>query len=62
MGYLDDKTAMDRICALLDGTEWDSDTASDIADIVQFTGRNVRDPEYVDDPIGDVIRRNRKEG
>lgn len=43
--YLDDKTAMDRIHALLDGTEWDSDTVSEIADIIEFTGRDIRDPD-----------------
>ena len=38
-----DTAAMDEIAALLDGEEWDSDTAFDIAVIVRRTGRYVGD-------------------
>lgn len=41
---LSDTEAMVRIHALLDGTEWDSDTASDIAEVLRETGRTIREP------------------
>ena len=40
----DDAGALDAIHALLDGREWDSDTADDIAAIVRATGREIREP------------------
>jgi hypothetical protein len=43
-----DKEALDRIAAMLDGTEWDSDTMSRVADIVMSTGRTVRDPSEME--------------
>lgn len=36
-----DSQAMDKIAALLDGTEWDSTTISEVAEIVAATGRRV---------------------
>ena len=45
-----DDAALNRIFELLDGTEWDSDTAGDIAEVVTLTGRGpIREPQEVDD-------------
>ena len=41
----DDTTILNAIHAVLDGTEWDSDTTVAIADLVQATGRVIRQPE-----------------
>ena len=38
-----DTTAMDNIHRLLDGREWDSDTIAAVAEIVQQSGRDIRD-------------------
>lgn len=38
--------ALDRICSLLDGQEWDSDTTEAIAQVIEQTGRPVRDPSW----------------
>ena len=40
-----DVEALDAIAALLDGTEWDSETLSAIAEQVLTTGRTIRDLE-----------------
>ena len=39
---MDDQSAMSHIANILDGREWDSSVPSEIAHIVQATGRNIR--------------------
>lgn len=41
-----DLEALNDIHSLLDGTEWDSDTLEQIADILRETGREIREPDY----------------
>jgi hypothetical protein len=43
-----DRAALDRIAALLDGREWDASDLDEIAAIVAATGRRVRDPSDVE--------------
>lgn len=38
-----DGKALDAIEALMSGKEWDSDTTSAVAEIVQSTGREIKD-------------------
>lgn len=40
---LSDTEAMDRIHHILDGKEWDSETTSKISDVVEDSGRPVRE-------------------
>jgi hypothetical protein len=47
---MDDKSAMNHIANILDGTEWDSDTHERIASVVLATGRKLRTMDQ------DVIR------
>ena len=44
-----DAEALNQIASLLDGTEWDAGTGSEIAAIVRTTGRQVRDTTEPDD-------------
>jgi len=44
-----DKNALDQIQALMNATEWDSDTTSEIARIVMATGRTIREPNEPDE-------------
>ena len=41
---------LDEIQKLLDGTEWDSDTMSQVAELVAASGRPIRDPSDADGP------------
>ncbi len=43
MPRLDDHTAIEVICKLLDGVEWSPTTLDAIAETVRSTGRPVRD-------------------
>ena len=45
-----DTQAMDEIHALLDGTEWDTETIEHVAEIVGRTGRKIREPDYENGP------------
>ncbi len=38
-----DKRALDLIAALLSKGDWSADTASDISDIVELTGRHIEE-------------------
>lgn len=38
-------SALDRIHAILDGQEWDSSTASEVASVLTDLGYEIRDPE-----------------
>lgn len=50
-----DTDALDRIHAILDGSEWDCDTTVAVADVVTSTGRTIREPdEQPDDPARDI--------
>jgi hypothetical protein len=40
---MSDREAMDYIHDILDGREWDSDTLSEVVEILRETGRDVRD-------------------
>lgn len=44
-----DTEAMNRIHALMDGQEWSLDTLQDIAEVVQLTGRVIREPHEMDE-------------
>lgn len=44
-----DGKALDFIAAALDGTEWDADHLEVIAEVVRGTGRQVRDPNDIDE-------------
>lgn len=46
----DDTLAMNRIYEIIDGTEWHANTLEEIADVVQATGRKIREPDEDDDP------------
>lgn len=41
-----DLEALNDIHALLDGTEWGTETLDQIADILRETGREIREPDY----------------
>ena len=47
---MDDESAMNHIANILDGTEWDSSTHEEIANVVCATGRKLRTMDQ------DVIR------
>lgn len=38
-----DKSALDQIQYLLDGSDWSADTFADVAELVRETGRNIED-------------------
>lgn len=38
-----DKSALDQIRHLLDGSEWDAGTIADVAELVRETGRRIED-------------------
>lgn len=44
-----DKSALDAIRDLMSGAEWDSDTTEAVARIVQQTGREILQPDEVED-------------
>lgn len=39
--HADDRRTLDRIATLLDGAEWNSETCSEVADVIRSTGRRV---------------------
>ena len=41
---LTDKRALDDIAAFMTGEEWDADTCEAVAQLVMFTGREVKEP------------------
>ena len=43
-----DTTTLTRIHGILDGTEWDSDTMSQVAELVVASGRPIGDPSDTD--------------
>ena len=40
----DDTTTLNQIHRILNGTEWDSDTMSQVAELVELSGRHIADP------------------
>ncbi len=48
MKTLNDWETLNQIHRLLDGTEWDSDTMSQVAELVEASGRKIGDPN---DPV-----------
>jgi uncharacterized FlgJ-related protein len=47
-----DIEALEAIHKLLDGTEWGTHTLEEIADIIQETGREIRDCNYLENYEG----------
>lgn len=41
---ISDTDAMDRIAAILSGVEWDSGTASAVAEVIKASGRGIDEP------------------
>lgn len=46
-----DLEALNDIHVLLDGKEWGSDTLEQIAEVIRETGREIREPDYNEEPI-----------
>ena len=46
--FFSDPEALDAIARLLSGQEWNSDTASQVAEIVSATGRTITEPNEDD--------------
>ena len=47
--HISDEVAMEKIHMLLDGEEWSPDTVMWIAQVVEFTGREINDCNEVEE-------------